>query len=47
MVADLNGKVLWRLGVRCAEMDSCRRRKLSGVMGTSMAEWPDKVEASI
>ena len=28
-------------------MDSCRRRKLSGVMGTSMAEWPDKVEASI
>ncbi|EMS50891.1 hypothetical protein TRIUR3_24062 [Triticum urartu] len=28
-------------------MDSRRRTKLSGVVVTSMAEWPDKVEASI
>ena len=28
-------------------MDSRRRRWLSGVMVGSMAEWPDKVEASI
>ena len=41
------GMALWRLGVRCTEMDSHRRRLLSGVMVTSMAEWPDKVEASI
>ena len=47
MAADLGGMALWRLGVRCAEMDSRRRRLLSGVMVTSMAEWPDKVEASI
>ena len=39
--------VQWRLGARCAEMDSRRRRVLSGVMVASMAEWPDKVEASI
>ena len=43
----LHGMAQWRLDARCAEMDSRRRRKLSGVMGTSMAEWPDKVEASI
>jgi len=47
MAADIGGMALWRFGVRCAEMDSRRRRLLSGVMVTSMAEWPDKVEASI
>ena len=47
MVADLGGVAQWRLGVRCAEMASRRRRLLSSVMVTSMAEWPDKVEASI
>ena len=47
MVADLDGMVLWRLDARCVEMDSCRRRMLSGVMEASMAEWPDKIEASI
>ena len=47
MAADTGGMALWRLGVRCTEMDSRRRRLLPGVMVTSMAEWPDKVEASI
>ena len=47
MAADIGGMALWRLGVRCTEMGSRRRRLLSGVMGTSMAEWPDKLEASI
>ena len=47
MTADLGGVVQWRLGARCAEMDSRRRRWLSGVMVASMAEWPNKVEASI
>ena len=47
MAADIGGMALWRLGVRCTEMDSRRRRLLSGVMVTSMAEWPYKVEASI
>ena len=47
MAADIGGMAPWRLGVRCTEMDSCRRRLLSGVMVMSMAEWPDKVEASI
>ena len=46
MTADLGGVAQWRLGARCAVMDS-RRRQLSGVMVASMAEWPDKVEASI
>ena len=26
MVAEIGGMALWRLGVRCAEMDSRRRR---------------------
>ena len=47
MTADLAGVVQWRLGARCAVLDSHRRRLLSGVMVASMAEWPDKVEASI
>ena len=47
MAADIGGMALWRLGVRSTEMDSRRRRLLSSVMVTSMAEWPDKVEASI
>ena len=47
MMADLGGMALWRLKVRCTEMDSRRRRLLSGVMVTLMADWPDKVEASI
>ena len=47
MAAEIDGMALWRLSVRRAEMGSRRRRLLSGVMVTSMAEWPDKVEASI
>ena len=47
MAAEIDGMVLRKLGVRCAEMGSRRRRLLSGVMVTSMAEWPDRVEASI
>ena len=47
MAAEIDGMALWILGVRCAEMGSRRRRLLSGVMVTSMAEWPDKVETSI
>ena len=47
MTADLGGVVQWRLGARCAVLDSRRRGLLSGVMVASMAEWPDKVEASI
>ena len=47
MAAEIDGMALWRLGVRCAEMGSRRRRLLSGVMVTSMVVWPDKVEASI
>ena len=47
MAAEIDGTALWRLGVPCAEMGSRRRRLISGVMVTSMAEWPDKVEASI
>ena len=47
MTADLGGVVQWRLGARCAVMDSRRWGQLSSVMVASMAEWPDKVEASI
>ena len=47
MATDLGIVVQWRLGVQCLEMDSRRGRTLSGVMVASMAEWPDKVEASI
>ncbi|VAH33148.1 unnamed protein product [Triticum turgidum subsp. durum] len=42
MTAEIDGMALWRLGVRCAEMGSRRRRSLSGVMVTLMAEWPEK-----
>jgi len=47
MAARIGGMALWRFAARCAEMDSRRRRLLSGVMVTPMAEWPDKVETSI
>ena len=47
MTADLGGVAQWRLGARCAVMDSRRRSLLSGVMVALMVEWPDKVEASI
>ena len=47
MATDLEGVAQCRFGVRCGRMDSRRRTKLSGVVVTSMAEWPDKVEASI
>ena len=47
MAADIGDMALWRLGVRCTEMDSRGRRLLFGVMVTSMAEWPNKVEALI
>ena len=43
----LGGMAQWRLGVRCAEMDSRRRRKLSGVMVASMAKRPGKVDALV
>ena len=47
MAAYLGVVAQWRFGVRCVAMDSRRRTKLSGVVVTSIAEWPDKVEASI
>ena len=47
MAADLGGVAQWRLGVRWVAMDSCRRRKLSGVVVTSMVERPGKVGASV
>ena len=47
MAADVGGVALWRLDVRCTEMDSRRRRLLFGVMVASMAERPDMVDASI
>ena len=47
MAARIGGMALWRFAVRCAEMDSRRRRLLSGVMVTPMAEWPDKIETSL
>ena len=47
MAAEIDGMALWRLDVRCVEMGSRRRRLLSGIMVTSMAEWPAKVEVSI
>ena len=43
MTADLGGVAQWRLGVRCAEMDSRRRVTLSGIMVVSTAERPGKV----
>ena len=39
--------VLWRLIVRCAEMDSCRRRMLSGVMVASMTVKLGKASALV
>ena len=47
MAADLGSVTQWRLSVRCAEMDSCRRRTLSGVMVTSMTKRPGKVGALV
>ena len=47
MVADLGGVAQWRLGVRCAKMDSHRRRMSSSVMVASMAERPGKVGALV
>ena len=47
MTADLGGVVQWRLGARCVVLDSRRRGLLSGVMMASMAERPNKIEASI
>ena len=43
----LGGMAQWRLGVRCVEMDSRRRRKLSRVMVTLMVERPGKVGALV
>ena len=43
----LGGMAQLSLGVRCTEMDSRRRRKLSGVMMALMAERPGKVGASV
>ena len=43
----LGGMAQWRLGIRCVEMDSRRRRKLSGVMVALMVERPGKVGASV
>ena len=45
--ADLGGMAQWRFGVRCAEMDSRRRRTLFGVMVASMAERLGKVGALV
>ena len=43
----LGGMAQWSLSVRCAEMDSRWRRKLSGVMVALIAERPGKVGASV
>ena len=40
----LGGMAQWRLGVRCAEMDSRKRRKLSGVLVVSTAARPGNVQ---
>jgi len=47
MAAVLDGMEQWRLGVRCVVRDTRRRSTLSGVVGASMAERPDKVDASV
>ena len=47
MTTDLDGVAQCRFGVRWARMDSRRRTTLSDVVVASMAEWPDKVDASV
>ena len=47
MAVNLGDEVLWRLGVRCADMDSSRRRMMSGVMVALMVERPGKVGALV
>ena len=47
MAADLGGAAQWRLGIRCTEMDSRRRRTLSSIMVASMAERPGKLGALV
>ena len=48
LTADPGGMAPWRFGDgRVLEMDSCRRRKLSGVMVALMEERPGKVGASV
>ena len=47
MAAVLDGMEQWRLGIRCVARDTRRRSTLSGVVVASMAEWPDKVDASV
>ena len=47
MAAVLDGMEQWRLGVRCVVRDTRRRSTLSGVVVASMAERPDKVDASV
>ncbi len=43
----LGGMAQWRLGVRCAEMDSRRRVTLPGVVVASAAARPGKVDAAV
>ena len=43
----LGGMAQWSLGVRCTEMDSRRRKKLSGVVVASTVARPCKVDATI
>ena len=47
MAADLDGVARWRLGARCAEMDSRRMVALSGVVVASTAARPGKLDATI
>ena len=47
MAADLSGMAQWRLGVRCTEMDSRRRRMLFGIMVASTTERPGKLGALV
>ena len=47
MAAALGGMEQRRLGVRCVVTDTRRRSTLSGVVVASMAERPDKVDASV
>ena len=47
MAADLGGVAQWRLGVRCAEMDSRRRVTRSSIMVASITARLGKVDAAV
>ena len=47
LTVGLGGMAQSCLGVRCAKMDSRRRRKLSGIMVASTVARPCKVDATV